>query len=98
MNKSIALQLTIQKARGIQCWCLLQICLNCADYMISNSLNTFLSFSTDSSTCSKVWFAISAYLTSVSWGAHAGGITGLMNTPSSNARATAMKVLSVLRT
>ena len=53
--------------------------------MIPNSVNIPLRISTERSTCSFVWVAIRAYLTKVSDGAQAGGTTGLMNTPRSNA-------------
>ena len=45
-----------------------------------------------------VWVAINAKRKSVSCGAHAGGITGLMKTPSSNANLVDKKVFSVSRT
>lgn len=54
------------------------------NYLITPcSWNIFFRISTPRSTCSFVWVAISANLTSVSCGAQAGGITGLMNTPAS---------------
>src|SRR5574344_1284013 len=69
------------------------------DYlMISKSWNTFLRAATARSTCSLVCVAMSATRTNVSCGAQAGGITGLINTPASKARAVATKVFSGSRT
>ena len=65
--------------------------------MMPCSTNICFNISTERSTCSLVCVAISAYLTSVSCGAHAGGTTGLMNTPLSNARAVMRNVLSASR-
>ena len=50
-------------------------------FMMPCSTKMPLRISTDLSTCSFVCVAMSAYLTKVSCGAHAGGTTGLMNTP-----------------
>ena len=66
--------------------------------MISRVLKILVNFSTAVSTCSFVWVAMSAKRRSVSCGAHAGGITGLMNTPSSKAILVDKKVFSVSRT
>ncbi len=65
---------------------LLQTTKYFSDYfIILNSLNTCFSICTPFSTCSSVWVAISAKRTRVSSGAHAGGTTEFMNTPSSAA-------------
>ena len=66
--------------------------------IISNVLKIRVSFSTAMSTCSFVWVAINAKRSKVSCGAHAGGITGLMKTPSSKAILVERKVYSVSRT
>ena len=51
--------------------------------MMPCALNILASACTPRSTCSSVWVAIRAKRTSVSCGAQAGGMTGLMNTPAS---------------
>lgn len=50
-------------------------------FMMPCSTNIFFRICTPRSTCSSVCVAINAKRTSVSCGAHAGGITELMNTP-----------------
>ena len=93
----------------IKKWCLIKLeslsdtnnseCLYEVSYlMISKDLKILVSFSTAVSTCSFVWVAINAKRKRVSCGAHAGGITGLINTPSSNANLVDKKVFSVSRT
>ena len=95
--------------KDIKKWCLIKLeslsdtnnseCLYEVSYlMISKDLKILVSFSTAVSTCSFVWVAINAKRKRVSCGAHAGGITGLMNTPSSNANLVDKKVFSVSRT
>ena len=66
--------------------------------IISKVLKILVSFSTAVSTCSLVCVAMRAKRSKVSCGAHAGGITGLMNTPSSNAILVERNVFSVSRT
>ena len=66
--------------------------------IISKVLKMRVSFSTAISTCSLVCVAIKAKRSKVSCGAQAGGITGLIKTPSSKAIFVDKKVFSASRT
>lgn len=66
--------------------------------MMPCSTKIFFRAITPRSTCSLVWVAIRAKRTSVSCGAQAGGMTGLMNTPASNASLVTRNVLVSSRT